>query len=87
VRKRTIDRLRGLTRSDLDRMLVLVQMKQDSDGMIHRVPAGKSIDDSKGALHDGDTIQFGLTKKEIDKVWKRIQKLKEQVDDGSLPVF
>jgi hypothetical protein len=35
----------------------------------------------------GDTIQFGLRRTEIDKVWKRTQKLKEQVDDGSLPVF
>ena len=32
-------------------------------------------------------IEFGIAKKEIDKVWKRIQELKEQVDDSSLPVF
>jgi len=87
VRKATIDRLRALKRADLDTLLVVAQMEIDSQGDIRKVAPGASIDDGKGALRRGDTIQFGLTKKEIDKVWKRIQTLKEQVDDGSLPVF
>ena len=57
------------------------------DGIFHRVVPSESLDDSEGVVHDGGTLQFGLTKREIDKVWHRIQKLKEQVDDGSLPVF
>ena len=52
-----------------------------------QVKPGPSLDDSKGALRRDDTIQFGLTKREIDDIWKRMQKLIGQVDAGTLPVF
>ncbi len=87
VRKETVDRLRKLERGDLDFLRVVLQMQIDSEGKISKVEPGPSLDDDEGALREGDVVQFGLTKKEIDKVWKRIQKLIEQVDDGSLPVF
>lgn len=87
VREETIERLRKLQRSDLDFLRVVVQMQIDSAGVISKVEPGASLDDDEGALRKGDIVQFGLTKDEIDKVWKRIQKLIGQVDDGSLPVF
>ena len=35
----------------------------------------------------GNTIQFGLTRSELDKVWRRIEKLIARVDSGERPVF
>jgi hypothetical protein len=87
VRRETVDRLRKLSREDLDYLLVVSQLEVGEDGVARQVPPGKSLDDDKGALMRGNTIQFGLTKHEIDQVWKRIQKLIAQVDSGQLPVF
>ena len=87
LRQDSIDRLRKLKRGDLDPLLVVAQVAFEEDGSVVQVKPGASLDDSKGAVREGDTIQFGLTKKEIDDVWDRIQKLIAQVDDGSLPVF
>ena len=87
VRQETIDRLRKISRDDLDFLLVVAQLEVDGDGFARQVPPGPSLDDDKGALYEGNTIQFGLTQKEIHKVWKRIQVLIQQVDDGELPVF
>jgi hypothetical protein len=87
VRKATVDRLRKLTRADLDFLLVVSQLEVGEDGVARQVPAGKSLDDDEGALRQGTTIQFGLTRKELDKVWGRIQELIAEVDSGKLPVF
>ena len=87
VRKETVDRLRKLTRADLDFLLVVSQLEVGEDGVARQVPPGKSRDDDEGALRQGTTIQFGLTRKELDKVWGRIQELIAEVDSGKLPVF
>jgi hypothetical protein len=55
--------------------------------MARQVRPGLSLDDDKGALYEGNTLQFGLTRNETDKVWERIQLLIREVDDGELPVF
>jgi len=87
VRRETIDRLRTLSRKDLDFLLVVSQLEVGDDGIARQAPPGQSLDDDEGALRRGDTIQFGLTRREIDLVWERIQKLIAQVDSGDLPVF
>lgn len=87
VRKETVDRLRKLERSDLDFLLVSAELRIGDDRVARQVPPGRSLDDDKGALMQGNTIQFGLTRKELDKVWARIQKLIAEVDSGRLPVF
>jgi len=87
VRRATVDRLRKLSREDLDFLLVVSRLEIGDDGIARQVPPGKSLEDDKGALRQGNTIQFGLTRKEIEKVWRRIQKLIAQVDSGKLPVF
>lgn len=87
VRRETVDRLRKVTRADLDFLLVASQLEVDDEGVARQVPPGPSLDDDEGALWQGSTIQFGLTRSELDKVWGRIQTLIEQVDSGELPVF
>ena len=87
VRRETVDRLRKLSREDLDFLLVVSQLEVGNDGIARQVPPGQPLDEDQGALMRGKTIQFGLTKHEIDLVWKRIQNLIAQVDSGELPVF
>jgi len=87
VRHETIDRLRKLSRPDLDYLLVVAQLEVDDQGIARQVSPGTSLDDDEGAVRQGNTIQFGLTRHEIDRVWERIQRLVREVDDGSLPVF
>jgi len=87
VRRETVDRLRKLSREDLDFLLVVSQLEIGDDGVARQVPPGPSLDDDEGALMRDRTIQFGLTRHEIDEVWTRIQKLVAQVDSGELPVF
>ena len=88
LRAESIDRLRKLTLDDLTTTLgVVSQLERDDQGVYRNVPPGKNLKPSHGVRVDGTTLQFGLTKREIKGVWKRIQKLIEDVDDGDLPVF
>jgi hypothetical protein len=87
VRRATVERLRELDRSDLDILLVVSQLEIDEQGIAHQVRHGECINNDKGAVRRGNTIQFGLTTDELDKVWTRITKLIEEVDSGELPVF
>jgi hypothetical protein len=87
VRRDSVDRLRKLERSDLDFLLVASQLEVDAEGIAHQVLPGPSLDDDEGAVHRGDTIQLGLTRGEIDDVWKRIRQLIADADSGDLPVF
>ena len=48
---------------------------------------GPVIDPDQGATIRGTTVQLGLTRGEIDAVWKRKQNLVEAVDSGRMPVF
>jgi hypothetical protein len=87
VRKDSIERLRGLERSDLDFLLVVAQLEPDADGILQLTDPGPPQDADRGATVRGTTVQFGLTNREIDGVWDRIQELIRQVDAGELPVF
>jgi hypothetical protein len=87
VRKESVDRLRGIERSDLDSLLVVAQLEPDDQGLLRLVPPDPPIDADQGASLRGTTVQFGLTEREIGDVWKRIGALIEDVDSGALPVF
>jgi len=87
VRKASVDRLRGLERADLDFLLVVSQLELDENGVFELARPGPPLDASRGAMRKNDVVQFGLTQREVDAVWDRIQALIAAVDDGSLPVF
>jgi len=87
VRTETIERLRGLSREDLDFLLVVSQLEVDENGMFHNVEPGPPIDPDGGANARDGVVQFGLKRKEIDAVYARIQKLVAAVDAGEVPGF
>jgi hypothetical protein len=79
--------LRKLTRADLDFLMVVSQLELDEDGIFNSVDPGPPINPFLGATRDGGTIQFGLTRSEIDAIWSRIEALIEHVDAGEIELF
>lgn len=85
---RTIDRLRSVTEEELIRQLETVaQFRIQPDGQLTAEPAGPALDPNRGVRRSDDVIQFGLTRREIRGVWRRIEDLLDEVDDGDIEVF
>jgi hypothetical protein len=88
LRKDSIDRLRGLERTDLDFLTVLEELElDDSRVYIPVVSPGENMAPYQGFMEREGTIQFGLTAGEIDAVWSRIQNVIADVDSGKIEVF
>jgi hypothetical protein len=85
--RQSIDRLRNLNRANLDFLMVVSQLELGEDGIMRSVKPGPPIDPLEGATRDGGTIQFGLTRDEIDAIWSRIEELIERVDAGEIGLF
>jgi hypothetical protein len=83
----SIDRLRKLQREDLDFLMVVSQLEADSEGILQNVDPGPPIDPDDGATSDGKTVQFGLTRDEVDAIWERVEALIEKVDEGEIALF
>lgn len=81
-----LERLRKLTRRDLDTLLTVSQYSVTSSGMVE-VPPTSAFSESSGVRREGDVIQFGLTRKEVDGVAVRLKALLERVDRGEIKVF
>jgi hypothetical protein len=87
VQASTIDRLRTIERNDLDFLLVVDQLQVDDRRMLMPVPSGPVMNPTDGATYQDGVVQFGLTTREIDSVYKRIRTLIGAVDSGRVPVF
>ena len=87
LRRDSIERLRKVRREDLDRFGVVAQLQMSEYGDYNPVPPGENLSPNQGVRISGDTIQLGLTRSEIDAVWKRIQTLLARVDSGEIPLF
>jgi hypothetical protein len=85
--QKSVDRLRKLQRSDLDFLMVVSQLEVDSEGILRSVDPGPPIDPNDGATFDGKAVQFGLTRNEIDAIWKRIEALIKKIDAGKIALF
>jgi hypothetical protein len=84
----TIERLREITEEDLIRQLeTLAQFRVEAGGVLVREPPGPASKPNDGIRRDEDVIQFGLTRREIRGVWRRITRLLNDVDDGDIEVF
>jgi hypothetical protein len=83
----TVERLRRITRDDLERALgVLVQYEVRDEALVP-VPAGESLRRFDGVRHHGDVIQLGLTSEEITQTWDRLERLLRDVDRGRVRTF
>jgi len=84
--RKQLDRLRKLTRRELDTLLTVAQYSVTPRGLVE-VPPTPAFSESEGVRRQGDVIQLGLTRKEVDSVEKRLKSLLEKVDRGKIKVF
>jgi hypothetical protein len=86
--QQSIDRLRQLTRADLDRLGVLSELHADPDGILCCATPSSNLDRQLGnRVASPGVIQIGLTSDEIDAIALRIKELLERIDRGELHVF
>jgi hypothetical protein len=82
-----VDRLRGVTREQVEALGVVAQLELDDDGLYRSVPPGPNLAPGRGARRRDGVLQFGLTEDEIATVWTRIQTVVRRVDAGEIPTF
>ena len=82
----SVDRLRKLTRSELDGLLVVAQF-ENRDGVLVEVPPGRPLDDEKEFRFQDGIAQLGLNREQIDAMEERVRKLLERVDTGEIQLF
>lgn len=87
LRQHSIERLRKIQRQDLDFLGVIAQLELDDKGILQPKPVGKNLNPKEGAKYTDGTVQYGLSKSEIDAVWDRIQNVIAEVDAGNIQVF
>jgi hypothetical protein len=81
-----VDRLREVTRADLDGLAVVAQF-EDRDGLLVEVPPGEPLDEETEFRFQGGIVQLGLNREQIDAMEERVRKLLELVDAGEMAVF
>jgi hypothetical protein len=81
-----IERLRNVTRADLERLAVVAQYRLEGGVLVAAAPAAP-LDRDEGVRFQDGCLQLGLTTREIDRIGERIQKLLSQVDRGKIKVF
>lgn len=86
--EKTVERLRDLTEPELYRRLETVaQFRVEPDGTLTPVPPEAAVEPDRGVRRTDDMIQFGLTRWEIQGVWRRVEHLLGEVEDGHIEVF
>lgn len=75
VPRRTIERLRAVTRADLERALGVLVEFEVRDGELVAVEPGPNMGAGRGVRRSAERIQFGLTSQEIRGVQNRIGQL------------
>jgi hypothetical protein len=83
----TVERLRGMTLEALQAQLAVVAQWTLQDGHFVPAPLGASLSTIRGVRRDDDVLQMGLTKAEIDRVWRNRQRLLDMVDSGKLKTY
>ena len=84
----TVERLRALTEEGVRRQLeTLAQFRIEPDGTLTRMPSQPAINSRIGVRQRDGIVQFGLTSREIDGVWRRIRQILDWVDDGDIDVL
>lgn len=83
----TIERLRAVSLADLEKTLGVVAQFSLVRGLFFSVDPTPNLKKSIGLRLEENLIQFGLTDKEIEAVYRRLSKLLRDVDDGKIQTF
>jgi hypothetical protein len=87
LRKRSVDRLRAVTREQIEALAVNAELHVDDEGVLRLVEHGTPLSDTKGARRREGIVQLGLTADEVDDVREQIREVIDAVDKGEMPVF
>ncbi|MBD3288313.1 hypothetical protein GF337_05875 [candidate division KSB1 bacterium] len=85
--EKTIDRLKKITKEDLEDHLLVVSQFRIENRMLIPEPATQPINTNKGVRITDDTLQFGLTSREIQEVYWRLETLLNDVKQGRIETF
>jgi hypothetical protein len=83
----TVERLRGITREQLDAELGVLAEFQIVDEQLVPVEPGPNASPRRGVRTGDDRVQFGLTQGEINDLERRIRNVLRDVDRGRIRVF
>lgn len=83
----TIERLRKITRQDLDNALGVIAQFEIQGKELIPVPATANINPGRGVRKQDNLVQLGLTNREINELEDRINWVLKKVDDGSFKTF
>ena len=83
----TVDRLRSVTRDDLQRRLAVLVQWRLVDGRWVAEPPGANLDPERGVRRQDGVVQLGLTQAEIAQVDRRRMELLAAVDEGRVGLF
>jgi hypothetical protein len=67
--------------------MAVVTQYRIKDGTLEEVAPTAPLPHGDGVRRDGDTIQLGLTKREIDSLESRLKQLLAMVDRGAIALF
>lgn len=85
--RRTVERLRRLSRAELEqRLSVVAQFRQEAGRLVPMDPT-EPIHRGRGVRREGGLVQFGLTDGEIGQIWDRIRTVLRKVDEGKITLF
>lgn len=87
IPRKTADRLRRITREELDRALGVVAEFEVRQGRLVRVVPGENLRPEQGIREEDGVIQLGLTSREIARLEDRLRRLVEDLQEGDLGVF
>jgi hypothetical protein len=83
----SIERLRSITRADLEQALGVVAEFDVVNGLLFAVTPGQNLRADRGVRVQPDRVQFGLTTREIADLEQRIARLLRDVDRGAITTF
>jgi hypothetical protein len=83
----TIERLRKITRADLERTLAVLAEYEIREGRLVPVEKSPNFNRGQGVRRKDNRVQFGLTRLELDGVADRLESLLKRADSGRLKTF
>ena len=81
-----VDRLRKITRADLDSLATVAELAIDG-GQMDTIERTAAFSAGESIRRKGNVIQLGLTKSEIDSIEKRLAQILRLVDEGKLSSY
>jgi len=83
----TVARLRAITEDELHRRLGVLMQWKLHDGLWIAETPGPNLGAGRGVRTADGTVQLGLTRPEIDQIWRQLKRLVERVDRGKVRTF